>query len=173
MSSVAFLFAVVTVLSALFFWIVSRDSRRVTLYDDDLPGFHTYATFKPEAMSQGVWGSEEAPYFSGLCAELNRRGVKLDGVKRLGQARQAAVTMGEVRFVVTLGRAPTKPELWLLTIDQKYRHGLSAPHDTPHVRAFLAIMRDGIAALDVHTVRWHARQNWTRGLIDRWTYKPF
>jgi len=173
MSLVALFFMIVTAVSAVFFWLMSRDSRRVTLYDDDLPGFHTYATFKPGTMRAGAWVSDEPPYFSALCAELNRRGVKLDGIKRIGQARQATVTMGEVRFVVTLGRARTKPELWLLTLDQKYRHGLSAPHDDPHVRAFLAIVRDGLATMDVNTVRWHARQDWTRGLIDRWTYKPF
>ncbi len=148
-----------------------------TLYTEDQPGWRSYVTFKPLPRFEDTALRPAPPYrsavFHELCERLRVRGVDITEIKDVASAQRATVRYDGQTWDLTAGIFKRRPEQWLLTIDQRFSHGTSAPHDTPASRAFLMLMREILEGMDISTVRWHPRQQWNRGKVDVWAYKPF
>lgn len=150
---------------------------RATLLGEDLPGWRSYVTLKPLPRFADNALRPAKPFESSMAFEvserLRTRGVKIGEVKTVGSAERVQMIYDGEQWELTLGVFRRHPEQWLLTIDQKFSNGNSAPHDTPESRAMLALIRGVLEDMEVSTIRWHARQNWNRGKVDAWAYKPF
>jgi len=150
---------------------------RATLLKEDLPGWRSYVTFKPLPRFMDNALRPARPFESAMAFEvaerLRARGVKIGKVKTVGSAERVQMSYDGERWELTVGVFRRHPEQWLLTIDQKFSNGNSAPHDTAEARAMLALIRGVLEDMEISTIRWHARQNWNCGKIDAWAYKPF
>jgi hypothetical protein len=151
---------------------------REKLFSEDRSGWRTYVTFKPLAHFEERSLRPTAPFDNAvmfeLCERLRVMGVRLDRVSSVGYAQRVILEHDGQKWELTaapFSRHPT--EQWLLTIDQRFKHGTSAPHDTSKSRAMLDMIRHALEGMEVSTIRWHARQRWNAGQVDAWAYKPY
>lgn len=170
--------ALAALLSEAIIWVLRRlTRRRATLHAEDLPGWRSYVTLKPLPRFTDTARAPQAPYHTAMAQELaerlRARGVTIEGVRDVASAQRLELSHQGQRWELTLGVFRKRPEQWLLTLDQRFEHGTSAPHDTPASRAMLSLLGEVLQGMDVSTVRWHKRQDWNRGKIDVWSYKPF
>ncbi len=145
---------------------------RVELRTRDAHLIHGYVSFRELDLPRGSWAGAQRPLVSQLCEVASRKGLVVDALERVGGARRATFRSGSLRVALTLGRPSASSSEWLLTIDQRFPHGLSAPHDSPDMRALLMTVRDVLHELPIGSVRWHKREDWDAGHPERWSHRP-
>ena len=155
---------------------ISREKH--ILHAEDLPGWRSYATFKPLSHFADRSLTPVAPFDSQvmyeLCERLRAMGARIEDVSAVGIAQRVILTHGEERWELTAAPFSHYPtEQWLLTVDQHFWNGNSAPHDTQQARLMFATIREALEGMEVSTIRWHSRQHWNNGQVDAWAYKPF
>ena len=160
--------------------LVTRSNKREELYKEDLAGWRSYVTFKPLPRFYDKHPNpapQGSAYKSSLLHAISRRmqehGYSVESVREVASAERLTLCGAGCHWNLTLGCIQRHPEQWLLTVDQRFRHGTSAPHDTVEGREFLQTLRQTLEAMEISTVRWHARQDWDRGDVDTWAYRPF
>ena len=158
-------------ISFVFFLKLSISKKKATLYQADLTTLRSVVSFKPRLGHTFI--DRESELMSLLHAQLNQHGATINGLIYEQDTSQLIVSCGPSDYRITLLKFDKYPEEWALRIEQKFKHGLSAPHESSQTRKFLATIQELLQQLPVGTVRWHKRQDWERGQIDIWSYHPY
>ena len=159
-----------TFASVVLFLGLSIRRKRATLYRWDLTTLRSVVTFKPRLGHS--FTQREAELLELLHRQLQAQGATLDGLFHEPAQQRVVFGLGGQDYQLTLMRLEKYPEEWALRVDQKFSHGVSAPHDTPATRQMFSLLQELLYRLPVGTVRWHKRQDWERGQIDVWSYHP-
>lgn len=157
--------------SFVLFMGLSLTRKKATLYKSDLAALRSVVSFKPRLGHSFTHHEDELMGL--LHTKLTQLGASIDGIHQEQQHHRICIGFASQSLQLTLIKLDKFPEEWALRIDQRFKHGTSAPHDLPEVRQFLGLIQQLLQQLPVSTVRWHKRQDWDRGQIDIWSYHPY
>lgn len=158
-------------ISFVFFLKLSISKKKATLYQADLTTLRSIVSFKPRLGHTFI--EREGELLGLLAAQLNQHSDTVNGLIHEPNTSTLVISCGPSDYQLTLLKLDKYPEEWALRIEQKFKHGLSAPHESSQTRKFLTTTQELLQQLPVGTVRWHKRQDWERGQTDIWSYHPY
>lgn len=156
----------------------SSTHSRLAPLSEDPQNIRSQITFKPLPRFYDHATPARMPYRHAMAMALfdrmEQRGVSIDKISNVGDAQRIRLQFDGEIWDVTLGLYKSRPEQWLIKVDQIVKRGQrSAPHDIAASRALLSMLKTILEGMDVSTVRWHQRQYWDAGKVDVWSHKPF
>ncbi len=166
--------AMLLILSVALFMGMSIHRRRMTLYTHDPGALRSVVCFKPLIYTVGGGASAGEHLADAIARRLRARNLRADltTMERDHAGEVIRVGVQRSRYTLSLHRLDKRPEAWMIQIEQRFRNGKSAPHDVPDTRALMAAIEEALQNVRVTGVRWHRRQDWEQGHIDRWSRHP-